>query len=39
VLAPERVDDDAYGVVLPVTHSPPDKSAAALEIPPAVNDT
>ncbi len=36
VLAPERVGDDTHVVVLPVTHSPPDKSAVALEIPPAI---
>lgn len=36
VLAPERIGDDTHVVVLPVTHSPPDKSVAALEIPPAV---
>ena len=36
VLAPERVGDDTHVVVVPVTHSPPDKSEAALEIPPAI---
>jgi hypothetical protein len=36
VLAPERIGDDTHVVVLPVTHSPPGRSAEALEIPPAV---
>ena len=36
VLAPERVEDDTHVVVLPVTHSPPDKSVVALEIPLAI---
>jgi hypothetical protein len=36
VLAPERVEDDTLAVVLPVTHSPPDKSVVALEIPLAI---
>jgi hypothetical protein len=33
VLAPERIEDDTHVVVLPVTHSPPDKTVVALEIP------
>jgi hypothetical protein len=36
VLAPEHVEDGTHVVVLPVTHSPPDKTVAALEIPPAI---
>jgi hypothetical protein len=36
VLAPERGGDDTHVVVLPVTHSPPDRSADALEIPLAI---
>ena len=36
VLALEQAEDDTVVVVLPVTHSPPDKGVIALEIPLAI---
>ena len=36
VIAHEKIGDAKQAVVIPVTHSPPENNAAAIEIPPAI---